>query len=345
MGGEGGGGGVGVDLAGGDAEDGVIEGLAFDGGKEAAEEGVFRRFQDVLAGALAAAVLQCAGLVQVGAVGIDGVGESGDALLLRGDGEEYGGAVGIRGVVGEVEHAVEFGDEGIGTGAVGLVDDEDVGDLEDAGLEGLDGIAHAGDGDDDGGVGGGGDIDLILTGADGLEDDDIVAGGVEDGGDIAGSFAEAAEGAAGGHAAEEDAGISGEVLHPDAVAEECAAGVGAGGVDGDDADGVAAAALFAGECADDGAFAGAGGAGDTDDSGVAGARVESADGFEAGGGAVFHVGDSAGKGAAISGEQALDEVVWGHAFAPVFSRTNSTTWAMGEPGPKTVAKPIFFKIS
>ena len=67
----------------------------------------------------------------------------------------------------------------VGPLSVGLVDDEHVGDLEDAGLGGLDAVAHPGGEEDHRRVGGAGDLHLRLTHADGLEDDDVTAGRVE----------------------------------------------------------------------------------------------------------------------------------------------------------------------
>src|SRR5256885_16904294 len=49
------------------------------------------------------------------------------------------------------------------------------------------------------------------------------AGGVQDVDRVGGGAAEAAEGAARGHGADEHAGVEGEVVHPDAVAEDRAA--------------------------------------------------------------------------------------------------------------------------
>src|SRR6266542_4958526 len=45
---------------------------------------------------------------------------------------------------GELQHGAQFGGKAIGARQVGLVDHEDVGDLEDAGLDGLDVVAESG---------------------------------------------------------------------------------------------------------------------------------------------------------------------------------------------------------
>ena len=124
----------------------------------------------------------------------------------------------------------------IGALAIGLVDDEDVGDLHDAGLERLHLVAGARHERDDRDVGGADDVDFVLADADGLDEDDVLAGGVEDQRDFAGGARQAAEVAARRHAADEDAGVGGVRLHAHAIAEDGAAGERAGRIDGDDAD-------------------------------------------------------------------------------------------------------------
>ncbi len=59
----------------------------------------------------------------------------------------------------------------VGAVAVGLVDDEDVADLEDPGLGRLDAVAHARGEQHQRGVGEAGDLDLALADADGLDED------------------------------------------------------------------------------------------------------------------------------------------------------------------------------
>ena len=55
--------------------------------------------------------------------------------------------------------------------AITLVDHEDVGDLHDAGLDGLDVVAHAGNENHNRDVGEADDIDFILPDADGFDQD------------------------------------------------------------------------------------------------------------------------------------------------------------------------------
>ncbi len=78
------------------------------------------------------------------------------------------------------------------------------------------------------------------------------------------------EGPAGGHAADEDAGIERVGLHPDAVAEHGAAGERARGIDGDHAHRGPLRAQQGDETVDHGGFPGTGRAGDPHDIGAAG---------------------------------------------------------------------------
>ena len=80
------------------------------------------------------------------------------------------------------------------------------------------------------------DVDFVLSDADGLDDDDVAARGVEDQRDFARRARQAAEMAARGHAADEHAGVAGVRLHADAIAEDRAAGIRAGRIDRDHGD-------------------------------------------------------------------------------------------------------------
>ena len=67
----------------------------------------------------------------------------------------------------------------VGAVAVGLVDDEDVADLQDAGLGRLDAVAHPGREQHEGGVGERGDLDLACPTPTVSTSDHVAAGGVE----------------------------------------------------------------------------------------------------------------------------------------------------------------------
>ena len=101
--------------------------------------------------------------------------------------------------------------------------------------------------------------------ADRLDDDDVLARGVEDERDVARGAREAAEVAARRHAADEDALVAVMRAHAHAVAENGAAGKRTGGIDGDDADRLAAAAQLRRQPIDERALAGAGRSGDADE--------------------------------------------------------------------------------
>ena len=108
-------------------------------------------------------------------------------------------------------------------GPVGLGDDVDIRDLEDARLDRLDVVAQAGRGHDDRRVRRARDVDLVLADADRLDDDDLVARGIEDVDGIERAAREPAQRAARGHASHEHARVAADFAHPDAVAENRAA--------------------------------------------------------------------------------------------------------------------------
>ena len=92
------------------------------------------------------------------------------------------------------------------------------------GLERLDRVARAGHEHEDDGVGVVDDVDLGLADADGLEEDVVLAGGVHEQRGLERRLAQAAERAAVGHRADEDAGVEEVLGEADAVAEQRARG-------------------------------------------------------------------------------------------------------------------------
>ena len=131
------------------------------------------------------------------------------------------------------EHRPELGRGPLRPGPVALVDDDDVGDLEEAGLDRLDLVAHLGRLEDDGRVGGRRDLDLALARADRLDEDEVEPARVEHRRGGPARRREPAGMAARGHRADEDVGVPGVGLHPDPVAEQRAAGDRARGIDRD----------------------------------------------------------------------------------------------------------------
>ncbi len=160
-------------------------------------------------------------------MGRDGVPQFRDPLALEAVGHHDRRAQPARAGIGpgrvrQVEHELEITPYVVGTRPVGLVDHEDVGHLEQAGLVGLDGVAGAGVGHHDGGVGGGGDIDLDLADAHGLDDHRVVAGGVEHPDRAGHREGEAPGVAAGGDRSDEGVGLV--LVDPDAVTQDGAPG-------------------------------------------------------------------------------------------------------------------------
>ncbi len=118
------------------------------------------------------------------------------------------------------------------------------------------------------------DIDFVLADADGFDEDDVIAHGVKYQAGVMGGAGQAACLASRTERADEDAGVERVAAHADAVAKDRAAGEGAGWIDGDDGDALAALAPFGDEGVGEGGFACAGRAGDADQLGAAGVRVD-----------------------------------------------------------------------
>src|SRR4029450_2912100 len=129
---------------------------------------------DLAGGPVAAASFQLAAGRQVGAVGGHGLDQLGDPAAALGNGQDHRDLPGGGRAKGE-DLAQVAGDHP-GAVAVGLVDHEDVGYLEDAGLGDLDGVAEPGGQGDQGGVGQGGHLDLRLADPARLDQDDVAAG-------------------------------------------------------------------------------------------------------------------------------------------------------------------------
>ena len=105
---------------------------------------------------------------------------------------------------------------------------------------------------------GAGDVHLSLANADRLHQDALEASRVQGQDHVGRGLGQAAQTAACSHGADEDAGVAAQIAHPDPVAQQRAAGEGAGGVHGDDPHGVAALAVGLGQRVDQGGLAGAG---------------------------------------------------------------------------------------
>ena len=177
------------------------------------------------------------------------MGQFGDAGSVAGDRLHDGRRPAVL-ACGQGLQCADFTLDALGALAVALVDDEDVGDFHNAGFDGLDIVAHAGYEDHHSDVGQANDVDFILADSDRFDQDEVASGGIQKRGDVGGGAGQSSEGAARGHAADVDAGVAKVVLHADAVAENRAAGVGAGGIDGDDGDRAILLAIKPGELID-----------------------------------------------------------------------------------------------
>ena len=210
-------------------------------------------------------------------------------------------------VVGEGKDAAHLAHHRVGHRVVGLVDDDDVGDLHHPGLQRLDRVAgarHQGEHDRVGVVD---DVDLGLADADGLDQDVVLAGGVHRQRDLEGGLGEAPERAARGHRTDEDPLVEEVVGEADPVAEQGALREGARGVDREHRHLAVGLAQLRGQRPDQGALADPGRAGEADDAGLAGAGVDLADQLPAGRVVGLDQGDRPREGALVPGDQALGE--------------------------------------
>ena len=245
-----------------------------------------------------------------------------------------------------VQHGGQFAHELRGAVAVRLVDHEDIGDLHDSGLDRLDLVAHPRDEDDDDRMGVVDDLHLLLPGPHGLHHDDLFPHDIHDMDGVADGLGEAAQGAAGGEAADEDAGVFGVALHPDPVAQDRAAGEGGGRIDGQDADRLLLFPEGGDQGVDEGALARPGGAGDPDDVGAAGVGENALyRGFRFGE-AVLEVADQPGGGPDVPGPDLAELFCLFRCFCPcvyfrglMFVRTQSTIASSLAPGVKIALMP------
>ena len=163
------------------------------------------------------------------------------------------------------QHRPQLGRGPLRAGLVALVDDHEVGDLQQAGLDRLDLVAHLGRLEDDGRVGRGRDLDLALAGPDGLDEDQVEPGRVEHGGCRGRRRGEPAGVPARGHRADEHVAVGRVGLHPDPVAEQRAAGDRRRRIDGHDRHGPTGGADLRDERRDERGLAGARRSGDPDE--------------------------------------------------------------------------------
>ena len=184
---------------------------------------------------------------------------------------------------------------------VGLVDDEDVRDLQDAGLDHLHAVAQVGREHDHGGVGDGRDLELGLPHPDRLQDHGVEAERAQQPDRLARGQREAAEVSAGAHAADEDLRVQGVALHADAVTQDRPARERRVGVGGDHRHRSILLAQVRDQRIDQRRLAGSGRAGEPHDVGLAHAITELLLKRPHSRIAALDHGDRAGEGANVPG--------------------------------------------
>src|SRR5438105_10680364 len=130
-------------------------------------------------------------------------------------------------------------------GPVALIDHIQVRNFHYPRFQGLDAVARFWNEDQDCRFGGGRHVELGLTHSDGFDENAIEAERLEDVGDLFGRRREATLGAPGRHRANEHARIETDGFHPNAIAQQRAAGKRTRRIDGDHADLEAAFAIGA----------------------------------------------------------------------------------------------------
>ena len=158
--------------------------------------------------------------------------------------------------------------------AIAFIDNEDVGDLHDAGLDGLHIIAHAGNQDHHRDIRQADNVNFILAHAYGFHQHHVLAAGIEHRGHVSGGARQAAQKSARRHAADVDAGVRMVRLHADAIAENRPASVRTGRINRDDAHRLLFLAILARQLIHQRALAAARRAGQSDDARPAAVRKQ-----------------------------------------------------------------------
>ena len=194
-------------------------------------------------------------------------------------------------------------------GVIHLVDRDHVRDLHDPRLQGLHRVARAGHQHEQDRVRDPDHLDLALARAHGLEQDELLAGRIEQERRLQRRLGQAAEVPARAHRADEDTRIEEVVREPDPIAEQRAVRERARRIDGDHADRALLGADVADERADQRRLADARRAGDPDHEGRAGLGVELADEGVGDRVAVLDERDGASKRTAIAAAYAGRELL------------------------------------
>ena len=166
---------------------------------------------------------------------------------------------------------------GVDVIAVGLVDGEQVGHLDDSAFDSLEFVTGAGDHEQEKKIDHAVNQRLRLAHAHGFNEDGVKARGLAEDHGLARATGNAAERAARGRRAYERHLAVGKPLHAGFVAEDAAAGALAAGIDGEDRDAVPLADQVIPQRLNERALARSGDAGDADANGVARARQTGVD--------------------------------------------------------------------
>src|SRR5438132_4950668 len=235
-----------------------------------------RRNGEDLAGEIAATLLLQPPLgLEEGAVLLDLRPELGHVLAAGGLGQHDRRPPSA--LLVEREHRAHFVEHRLGCRMVHFVDRDHVWNLHDPSLERLDRVPGARHQHEHDRVGDFDHLDLALAGAHGLEENEVLAGRVEDEHRLQRRLREPALVAAGSHRADEDLRVEEVVGQADPVAEERSLRERARGVDRDHADGAARLADVADERADQRRLADSGWPGHADRVGLSGLGIELTD--------------------------------------------------------------------
>ena len=196
-------------------------------------------------------------LVDVLLVPVHGFQEFHRPLVGRSDGGEDGRLPLPLLEVPHRDHRLDLSLRLVGSVPVRLVDDEDVGDLENPRLDRLDVVPKPRNDEHEIGVRNLDDLHLVLPDADRLDEDDVLPHRVHDVHDVDGGAGKPPEVPPGGEALDENALVERVLLHPDPVAEDGAAGIRARRVDRDDPDRLPALPQVRGDPVDEGRLPGA----------------------------------------------------------------------------------------
>ena len=164
---------------------------------------------------------------------VDRLGDPVQALTAGADGADHRGLPALAGL-GQMHQLAQLLVHPLGAGKVRLVDDEDVGDLQDPGLDDLDAVAGRRGGDHHGGVGREHHLELGLSDTDRLDQAPVAAAGVDQPDRLPARAGQPAEMPSRRHAADEHAAVEGVPLHPYPVAEDGAPAERAARIHGDD---------------------------------------------------------------------------------------------------------------